>query len=158
MNIESIIETFNSDGIITAELIAEIENNRSFCADLVIYFRQNKHRQFVLALLDELIRIRRESGLLGDHLMLACYLLGLHNQVEDCLKVWEAKRVDFDSYCYIDNQLLPFAGVEETISYLKTQTSDEAIAALKYVEECKEAGDFDILDEYFPLNGMPWFV
>ena len=80
MNIESIIKAFNSDGIITTELVAEIQNNRSFCADLVIFFRHNKHREFVLALLDKLIRVRKESELSGDHIMLTSYLLGLYDQ------------------------------------------------------------------------------
>ncbi|RZJ36846.1 MAG: hypothetical protein EOO18_07025 [Chryseobacterium sp.] len=88
--------------------------------------------------------------------MLACYILGKHNQIKDCLKIWEAKRIDFDTFCYVDIQLVAFAGVQQTIEYLKTQTLEEAKQALEYVIECSEAGDFEDLETYF--NETPWFV
>ena len=88
--------------------------------------------------------------------MLACYILGKHGQVEDCMKVWETKQIDFDTYCYVDIQLVPFAGIQETIEYLETQNSEEAKKALEYVVACSEAGDFDDLEQYF--KETPWYV
>jgi len=88
--------------------------------------------------------------------MLAGFILGMHKQVQDCIKIWQAKKVDFDCYCGIDIQLVPFAGVDETISYLREQKTDEANKALEYVLACTKAGDFDDLNEYY--SGTPWYV
>lgn len=54
-----------------------------------------------------------------NYLMFACHIPGKHNQIEDYLKVREAKRIDFDTFWYVDIQLKAFAGVQETIEYLK---------------------------------------
>ena len=159
MDIKTTIQIFQTDGIVGDEVITAIENDHDFRADLVTYFRHNKNRQFVIILLDKLIQMRKQpDGVSGDSIMLACYLLGLHNELEDSLKIWEAKTVDFDTYCYIDIQLVPFAGVDETIDFLKTQTSKEAVEALEYVTACKDSGDFENLNEHFSHDTMPWFV
>lgn len=159
IDINTTIQTFQKDGVIPNEVITGIENDRSFRANLVTFFRHNKNRQFVIKLLDELIQMRKQpTGISGDSLMLACYLLGLHNELEDCLRIWETKTIDFDTYCYIDIQLVPFAGVDKTIAFLKIQTSKEATDALEYVTACKESGDFKNLDVYFLHGTMPWFV
>lgn len=99
-----------------------------------------------------------DSDVSGDTIMLACYILGLHNEVEDCIAIWTAKNVDFDAYCYVDIQLAVFAGVKETISFLETQTTDDAVEALIYINKCKAAEDFDALGSYFNPQNMPWFV
>lgn len=159
MDIKSTIQTFQAEGVISNKIISDIENDHTFCTELVTYFRNNKNRQFVIALVDKIIQMRKQlDGVSGESIMLACYLLGLHNEIEDCLKIWEAKTVDFDTYCYIDIQLMPFAGVDETIAFLKTQTSKNAVEALEYVTDCKTAGDFENLNEYFSHDTMPWFV
>lgn len=159
MNIKTIVQIFQTDDIVRDDLITNMENNESFRKDLVTYFRHNKNRQFVIKLLDRLIQMRKQpEGVSGDSIMLACYLLGLHDELEDSLKIWEAKTVDFDNYCYIDIQLALFAGVEETIAFLKTQASKEAMEALKYVTACKHSGDLENLTEYFSNEAMPWFV
>ena len=90
--------------------------------------------------------------------MLACYILGLHNQIEDCLKIWEAKYTDFDTYCGLDIQLVPFAGVNETIEFLKGQITKEGREAFNYVSDCKKAGDFEELEEYYSNDKLPWFI
>jgi hypothetical protein len=158
MQTEEIINELKQLGELSPETIQKIEENRSLRIDLVEYFDKNKNREFALEFLTLLIKLRKNSviGISGDSLMLACYILGKHNQIEDCLKIWDAKRIDFDTYCYVDIQLLPFAGVKKTIEYLKNQTSEEAKQALEYVIECSEAGDFEDLETYF--NKTPWFV
>jgi len=54
--------------------------------------------------------------------------------------------------------LIVYAGVEETIDYLKSQKSKESKAALEYVEECKKCGDFENIENYFSENNLPWFA
>lgn len=143
---------------LSAETIEQIEENEELRYDLVNYFSTNKNRTFALELLRILTNIRRDhDGIMsGESLMLACYILGKHNQIEDCMAIWETKTIDFDTFCYIDIQLMPFAGVNETIAYLKTQTSKESSNALEYVIGCKKAGDFNNLKEYY--GEKPWFL
>ena len=158
MKTEDIINELTQTRKLSKEAIEEIEENRGLRLEMIQYFEKNKNREFVLEFLKILTELRQDPnvGISGDSLMLACYILGQHNQIEDCLKVWETKYIDFDTYCYIDIQLVPFQGVQETIEYLKTQTSDEAKNALEYVITCSKAGDFDNLEEYY--NQTPWFV
>jgi len=158
MQTEEIIDELKHSGKLSRETIQEIEENKNLRLDLVQYFSKNKNREFAIDLLRILIELRRDpnKGISGDSLMLACYIVGKHNHIEDCMKVWETKIIDFDTFSYVDIQLLPFAGVQETIEYLKTQTSDESRNALEYILECSEAGDFEDLDEYF--KATPWFI
>jgi hypothetical protein len=161
MDTKTIIENFYKEKTISQEVIYAIDTDNQLRIDLINYFRQNKDRDFVLHLLDLLVSLRKyPAKVSGESIMLACYILGLHNQIEDCLKIWNAKTVDFDAYCYVDIQLMPFAGVNETIEFLKKQEAKGIVTygALQYILECKECGDFDELNEYFSKDNMPWFV
>jgi hypothetical protein len=159
MHIETILSNFNRDKNIPEEVLDAIENDSVLRLEMIHYFRNIKNREFVVQLLDMMIAIRKKSGLLsGDDLMLACYILGQHQQIEDCLKIWQAKTIDFDSFSYIDVQLIPFLGVEAVIDFLQKQSNDEAKKALAYIIECNEAGDFDNLDKYYSIGHMPWWV
>ena len=44
--------------------------------------------------------------------------------------------------CSIDVQLLCGSGLQQTKAYLSGQASPDAEAALAYLTECEEAGDF----------------
>ncbi len=90
--------------------------------------------------------------------MLACYIVGLHQQIADCLVIWNAKITDFDTFCAVDIQLAVFAGVAETIAYLETQNADEAKDALKYILKCNTAGDFENLASFYDKRKLPWFI
>ncbi|MBK9458987.1 MAG: hypothetical protein IPN94_06030 [Sphingobacteriales bacterium] len=158
MNIENIINEIQQTSKLSSYSIEEIEENRNLRLEMVKYFDKQQNREFALDFLRILTELREDEnvGVSGDSLMLACYILGKHKQIEDCIRVWDTKRIDFDTYCYIDIQLVPFQGVKETIEYLKKQTSENAKNALEYVVECYKAGDFDNLEEYY--KEIPWFV
>jgi hypothetical protein len=158
MHTQDIISELTLSGKLSTDTIREIEENGSLRQDIVEYFNKNRNRKFCLEFLNVLSELRKNSdvGLSGDSLMLACYILGKHSHIEDCLKIWETKRLDFDTYCSIDIQLVAFAGAQETIEYLKNQTSEEAKAAAEYMIGCSKAGDFKDLETYF--NETPWFV
>lgn len=158
MDVETLIENFRTRRNFSNDEILAIRTDRTLRADLVNHFRRTRDKPFALALLDTFIEMRKDpmSEISIDDLMLASFLLGRHGQVEDSLKVWEAKRVDFDTYCGVDIQLVPFAGVDRTISFLQTQTEEEAKEALKYVLACLKAGDFDDLEQYY--EETPWWV
>lgn len=160
MDIKTILDDFHKDKIISDETIDSIQNDDELRIAFVNHFRQHKDREFALALLDTFISIRQDPNgeMPAENLMFACYILGLHNQIEDSLKIWEAKNADFDTYCGLDIQLVPFAGVKETIAFLKTQTSEEGKKAFDYVSKCSECGDFDELDEYFSKEALPWWI
>ena len=158
MDTETLIQNFKTRHIFSDKDISAIQTNRALRVKLVNYFKVNTNRTFALALLDTIIELRKDpkKEVSIDDLMLASFILGMHGQVEDSLKIWEAKRVDFDAYCGVDIQLVPFAGVDKTVSYLQTQNDHEAKEALKYVLACLKAGDFDDLEDYY--NEMPWWI
>lgn len=160
MIIQEILNRFYTENDINAETIAAFQTDTALRKELITYSRQYKDRAFALALLDKFITVRQQpEGMMpAEDLMLACFNLGLQNQIEDCLKIWEAKTIDFDTYCGLDIQLVPFAGVTETISFLKTQTGAEAAEALTYVCECEACGDFNHLGDYFAPATFPWFI
>lgn len=158
MDIGILIEKFKSTNSFSDDDLLEIRATRALRLDLIEYFKVGKDRHFALSLLDKFIELRKDpkNEISIDDLMLAGFIVGMHKHVEDSLKIWEAKRVDFDAYCGVDIQLLPFAGVEQTIIYLKTQTGTEAKEALAYVTACADGGDFDELEGYY--NSLPWWV
>ena len=158
MNVQALIENFRARNNFSDDEIAAIRTDRTLRKELVDHFRTKQDRAFALTLLNTFIELRKgeNNEISIDDLMLASFLLGMHGQVADSLKVWQAKQVDFDTYCGIDIQLVPFAGVEETISFLKTQTGDDAKEALKHVRACSKGGDFDDLKEYY--SETPWWV
>lgn len=158
MHPEHIISELKETNQLAESTLMKIETNKSLRQALVNYFSMYDDRDFALRFLEYLTELRIEGGfgISGDSLMLASYILGQHGQVEDCLKVWEAKGADFDAFCYIDIQLVPFMGVEKTMAFLKSDTSLEAAKLLEYLESCQEAGDLDHLDEYY--GEYPWFI
>jgi len=158
MDTKTLIENFKTRHSFSDDEISAIRTDKTFRAELVNYFKVNRDRTFALALLDTFIKLRKDpkNEVSIDHLMLGSFILGMHRQVEDSLKIWKAKRVDFDTYCGVDIQLVSFAGVDKTVFFLQTQHDDEAKEALKYVLACSEAGDFDDLEEYF--NETPWWI
>jgi hypothetical protein len=160
MTFKETLDNFKINKSITDDFIESIEDDRALRVELIDYFRQNHDREFVISLLDKMIAFRKDENkhMSGDSIMLACYLLGMHKNVEDCLRIWNAKSTDFDAFCYVDIQLVPFAGLDETISYLQQVNSSAAEDALKYLLECKMSGDFDNLDTYYSKDALPWYV
>jgi hypothetical protein len=73
---------------------------------------------------------------------LCCVQLFNSGQLDDVLSIWQAKHSSFDAMCSIDVQLLCGAGLQRTKAYLSEQASADAKAALLYVTECEETGDF----------------
>jgi hypothetical protein len=150
---------YQENNSIPDEFIHAMENNRECRIELIEYFQKSKERNFAITLLDKIVTSRAQGKeVTGDTIMLACYLLGLHNCVEDCMRIWQAKKVDFDAFCYIDIQLVPFAGWKETVHYLTSINSKESQEALDYLNQCNRSGDFDNLTDYYDKNTLPWFV
>lgn len=78
-----------------------------------------------------------------DLALLCCVQLFSRAHLEDVLRIWEAKESSWDMHCYLDVQLLCGAGLEETKSFLISQSSPEAAAALEYILDCEDADDFE---------------
>src|SRR5688572_11429504 len=78
-----------------------------------------------------------------DLALLSCVQLFSRGQLEDVMRIWDAKRSGMDLGAYIDVQLLCGAGLEETTRFLASQQSPEAAKALSYVRKCTESGDFE---------------
>ena len=158
MDIDQIIKSFRLNNGFGQDEIEAVRSNQELRTALVAHFKTERDRPFALALLNTFIELRKdpENEIPIEDLMLAGFLLGAHGHVEDSLKIWEAKQVDFDTYCGLDIQLVAFAGVDKTISFLQTQTSDEAGEALKYILICLEAGDFNNLKGYY--DETHWWI
>lgn len=163
MTIENLLEEFENNRSLSIHSIKYIQTDNEIGKKLINHFRKNKNRDFALCLIDNLTEIRNQPYPNGyemetETLMFSAYLLGLHQNVEDSLKIWKTKTTDFDTYCGFDIQLVVFAGVEKTIEYLKANKTKESEDALEYIEECKQSGDFDEIEEYFSEKEMPWFI
>lgn len=163
MTINNLLSEFENNKSLSIDSIKYIQTNTEIGKELITYFKKNKNRDFALCLIDKFIKIRKEPYPNGyemgiETLMFSAYLLGLHQNIEDSLKIWNTKTIDFDTFCGFDIQLVVFAGVEKTIEYLKANKNDDAQDALKYIEECKKCGDFDEIESYHSENELPWFI
>ncbi|RKG98560.1 hypothetical protein D7Y13_37315 [Corallococcus praedator] len=78
-----------------------------------------------------------------EWMRLCCVQLFHAGLLEDVLRIWRAKRASMDAAASIDVQFLCGAGLERTKESLASQASDEARKALRYLEECEAAGDFE---------------
>jgi len=101
------------------------------------------HRDTIIKLLkEELVKEEEEEG---DQDLIKAFVVQLFSigSVEDSLLVWEVKATNFDLSIGTDVQFLCGAGIEPTKEYLQTMNSEQAMEALKYLNECIDAGDFD---------------
>ena len=159
MTVNTLISTYNKTGKFDKELVKYVlEYGRE---ELISEVASKPNRKFALDLLDKVIEERQNEDYeigTGDNIMLASYLVGLHKQVEDSLAIWNAKRIDFDSYCYVDIQLVVFAGIDKTLNYLEGSDKEDSTEAIEYIKGCHEAGDFDELEDYFSMKKLPWWV
>ena len=91
----------------------------------------------------ETSRERTAQGSGDTELMkLCCVQLFNSGRPDDILLIWRAKDASFDAACSIDVQLLCGSGLQQTKTYLSEQATPDAQAALSYLTECEEAGDF----------------
>lgn len=160
---DELIERFYRDGKSLPEgTCVVVQHDAPLRFDLVKRFTHSPDRSFALALLEAMIERRRrdddEDGCPSEDLMFASYLVGMAGHVEDSLRIWEAKEVDFDTHCLVDVKLIVFKGVEETLSYLAEQTNPAAAKARAYIELCKESGDFENIKHYFARDSLPWWI
>lgn len=95
-----------------------------------------QYRGTLRSLLKE--EIKNEDSEDNEYLKTLCIMLFSIGEVEDSLIIWEAKKKNFDTNCYIDVQLLCGAGFDHTINYLMTIASKEANEAMNYLQKCKD--------------------
>ena len=87
----------------------------------------------------------KEASEEGDQELIKCLAILLFSigNVEDSMLIWQAKSESFDLMCGLDVQFLCGAGIEETRTHFRNIGSEEGAEALKYLDECIEAGDFE---------------
>lgn len=96
-------------------------------------------------------RLARETDLehaaqgRGDTLAMRalCAQLFMLGVVDDARLIWRAKSASMDAAFSIDVQLLCGAGLAETRAALSATGDPLAAGALRRIDECVEAGDFD---------------
>lgn len=104
--------------------------------------------------------VLRERATGGETLLLRalCAQLFFFHHPLDTLLIWSAKEASMDAAASIDVQLLCPTGLETTREHLQQSPHPHAISALRRVEECVAAGDFDdfdiesyrsVLEEYY---------
>ncbi|MDQ0887867.1 hypothetical protein QFZ81_002955 [Paenibacillus sp. V4I9] len=111
-----------------------------------------QHRDILKELLSsESLNEEREDN---EYLKTLCILVYTYGIAEDTVQIWRAKNIDFDTGCYIDGELLIGAGLEETISYLKTLKTAEAEKELDYLKKLKTIGRDKVLEFYRSYYGL----
>lgn len=161
MNISEIINKYSSNLDLSNQDVLEILENDKLRIEIVKYLIEEPNRGFSLKILEKVVEKRKNGNYeLGDNenIMFSCYLVGLHNNIEDSLLIWNTKNVDYDTFCGLDVQLVVFGGVDNTLEYLKTINSMESEKASDYLNTCNKAGDFDELDVYFSKSELPYWV
>ncbi|NQX64748.1 hypothetical protein HQN90_01285 [Paenibacillus alba] len=78
----------------------------------------------------------------NEYIKTLCIQLFIIGQVEDSILIWKAKKKNFDTFCYIDVQLLCGAGLEQTKMYLGDANIFDALDALAYLKKAELAKDF----------------
>jgi hypothetical protein len=113
----------------------------------------------IRALLAKEAEAERRGTMREDDLaLLCCVQLFSRGQLEDVLRIWDAKRSGMDLGSAIDVQFLCGAGLDETKAFLGKQ--ETAAGTLRYLKECEEAGDFrgfspaDHLEHYRAYFGV----
>jgi|LakMenE18May11ns_1017448.scaffolds.fasta_scaffold9860018_3 hypothetical protein len=146
-----LVDEFARDGSLSDLTIDQLIHSHQLRVALYDLLSERPLRDLAIEILKKFILLRRTDNMtLGYQLLsYAACVLACHGKVEDCLLVWEAKQCDFDAFCALDIQLMMFAGVEETLTFLSAARPEAAEEALEYIESCKEAGDFEELAEYF---------
>jgi hypothetical protein len=160
MNIPIILADFEKNQGISQSVMDSIQQDEVLRIELQNYFRNFPNHQFALSLLQAFITLRqtKHSALPIEDLMYAAYLLGLHQQIEDCLKIWEAKNLDFDTYAGLDIELMLFGGVDATLNFLELHPEPAAQKAQQYILKLVDTVQFDNLNDYFSLKLIPWYV
>ncbi|WP_189837344.1 hypothetical protein [Streptomyces umbrinus] len=74
---------------------------------------------------------------------LCCVQLFNVGILEDVLLIWRAKSASMDAGCSIDIQLLCGGGLATTKAYLSSHHLPEAEVALRRLQHCEAAGDFE---------------
>ncbi|MBS2032327.1 MAG: hypothetical protein JST54_30790 [Deltaproteobacteria bacterium] len=110
----------------------------------------------IRAILHQQVQAERASQGDGDtELMRLCcvQLFGL-GQLDDVLRIWEAKTASFDTFGGFDMEYLLGAGLDATKRFLAGHGSSEAQRALARIAECERAGNFD---GYSPAKQMTFY-
>ena len=100
------------------------------------------HRDEIRRLLaEEIEREKRGEG--GEEMLRTlCLQLFSLSVADDALLIWDAKQSSFDAGCGLDVQFLCGAGLAATKEYLARSSAPSASAALEYLTECEQTGDF----------------
>lgn len=119
-----------------------------------------QHRAEIRQLLAEEIE-REKRGQSGEEMLRTlCVQLFSLGVVEDALLIWDAKQSSMDAGCSLDVQFLCGAGLPATREFLARSSAPTATAALEYLSECEQTGDFDdwtpqsSIEQYLSYYGL----
>ena len=162
----AILAEYDITGRISAATLARLTDESDESAEaghqLYLSYRQQPNIAFARALLADLsaryVAAYGQGGATTEGLRLAGYLIGLHQDVRDSLLLWRTKQLTFDTFCEFDVQLVAFAGINQTLAYLRSLPDPEAVEAVDYLQQCQAAGNFDDLEDYFSPDNLPYWL
>lgn len=160
----AILAEYETTGRISAATLAQLTDESDESAEaghhLYVAYRQQPNIAFARALLADLsaryVASYDQGGGTTEGLRLAGYLIGLHQDVRDSLLLWRTKQLTFDTFCEFDVQLVAFAGITQTLAYLRSLPDPEAVKAVDYLQQCQAAGNFENLEDYFSPDNLPY--
>lgn len=162
-----ILAEYKTTGRISAATLTQLTDESDESAEaghqLYLHYRQQPNIEFARTLLAELstryVTAYTQGGpATTEGLRLAGYLIGLHQDVRDSLLLWRTKQLTFDTACEFDIQLVAFAGIDQTLAYLRSLPDPEAVEAVNYLQQCQAGGDFDNLEDYFSPDNLPYWL
>ncbi|AIQ30566.1 MULTISPECIES: hypothetical protein [Paenibacillus] len=89
-----------------------------------------------------LIELDNQESEDNEYIKTLCIQLFILGQVEDSLLIWKAKKKNFDSFIYIDVQLLCGAGLEQTKIFLENTITIDALDEIAYLKKAELTRDF----------------
>jgi hypothetical protein len=101
-----------------------------------------QHRDEIRQLLSEEIERERRGESGEEMLRTLCLQLFSLGVADDAVLIWETKQSSFDAGCSLDVQFLCGAGLAATKEFLARSSAPSASAALEYLTECEQTGDF----------------
>lgn len=97
-------------------------------------------------------RLKDDDDYDFEQLYWCALLLSAFGFVEDSLRIWRAKRTNFDTGVGLDVQFVVGAGARETLAHLDSLDDPEAARAARYLRDCEAAGDFADLERWRALR------
>jgi hypothetical protein len=129
------------DEVIQMEIDSEVEAVQPLLERFGLPANPNDADE-IRALLRKEIHNAYEEGI-SCWMRLLCVQLFSIGDPADAILIWQAKSCNFDTMMGLQVAFLCGAGISRTKDYLRAMGTDDAVAALEYIEDCEQKHNFD---------------